>query len=346
MNLTMKDVADDLGVSRTTVSLVLKGDGDRYRISRETQEKILKRIKELNFRPNFFAKSLNAKKTNSIGVVFPNIKESSTSEMIEGIEKVLSSSNYTMTLCSSKFDKQSEVNLLDVLKYKGVDGFVIACNSPFEGEEYRYDHIESLVKDKVPVVFIDRYLPGARAHYVVQNDEKAAHQATNHLLKSGARCVGYISFDLSSSSLKNRFKGYAKALVDNSLPLIKHHVINLKKIDSHASDLEDALKDIMSHDDRPDAFLIATNGISFKALTILTNLGFAINKDFKIAKFGKDPEFLNTGMICIEQPSQEMGTKAAELVLDIIENADGFSARESHVVLEPALKALPSPHVG
>jgi len=338
--MTMKDVAAQLGVSRTTVSLVLKGDGDRYRIHPETQKKILRLAKKLDYKPNFFAAALNRRATCQVGVVFPNVFEAFMTEMVKGIEDVLYARGYTMLLSTCRFERKREQTSIEQLVYRGVDGLLLVPNAPMTGEKYNYAHIERLAGDNIPMVFIDRFLPHIGSSYVIQDDFNGARDAVTSLMRLGRTRIAYVSLDIDITSIHRRFEGYTRALGDAGMALRDDFIIKLRTRDPQSTDLSGALSRLMKRPagDRPDAFFVTTHGLSLRVLRILAAMGLALNHDFSVAKFGADPEHHPTGMLCVRQPHAEMGSRAATLLLDTISAPKSTDAARRHIVLPAVLE--------
>lgn len=339
MNVTMRDLAEQLGLSRTTVSLVLKGEAERYRISEATRRKVLERAKQLKFRPNYFAKALNLRRTGVIGIVFPNVFEHFMSEVVKGIEDVLYPAEYTMTLSTSRFDRQLEKRILEQMQYRGVDGILLMFNAPFRGHDYDYSHIRDLLRRDIPVIFVDRVLRGTRAPCVLQDDYGGAYRATDALIRAGCRRVVYVSFDIDVDTIRNRHAGYRAALVDHGRKPSPRDRILLDRRDPDSPDLGSALDRLLGARVPPDGFFVTTNGLSYKLRHLLARRGLTLNRDMRIAKFGTDPDYHASGMLCVEQPHVEMGQAAARAVLSLVNGQrDGVPQR---TVLAGTLKPPP-----
>jgi LacI family transcriptional regulator len=314
MKMTMQQIAQKLGVSRTTVSLVLKGDAAKYRINPDTARTIHDTVRTLQYTPDYLATALTAGKTKTIGVVFPNVFESFMSEVVKGIEDVLYPAGYMMILCTSRFDRNLEVRVIETLLHRGVDGLIVVFNAPFAGKPYDYSHLKKLASGSTPIVFVDRALPGVNAHSIVQDDRWAAAQATKHLIANGCRKPAYISLDIEISSIQARYQGFLDACAHAH---IKHtHEVRLKRLDSDSNDLSTALQRIFKAENRPDGLLITTHGIALKTIGLLRNMGLNVPEDVQVAKFGSDPRYLPSGALCVKQPHVEMGTVSARLIVD------------------------------
>jgi DNA-binding LacI/PurR family transcriptional regulator len=338
--LRMSDVARQVGVSRTTVSLVLKGDGGRYHINPGTQQRILDKVAELGYRPNYFARALNLGRTGTIGVVLPELFETYMAELIHGVEDVLYPAGHTLMLSTSRFDPDLERRSLEQLAHRGVDGILLVFTCPFGRPRRRAPHVAELLRGPLPTVLVDRYHPAVDSHRVVQDDEGGARAAVERLLQQGCRRVGYVSFDLDVTSLAARFRGYRSALRAAGLPVDPRQVVLLQERNAASTDLRDALAALFRSRARPDGLLVTTNGLGLKTARLLEGQGLVVGEDVRLARFGSDPEHFTSGLWLVEQPHLEMGRAAARLLLRVLgwggSRAEGASFE--HVVLPPALR--------
>ncbi len=328
---TMQNIADDLGMSRTTVSLVLTGKADRYRISRHTQERVLARVRELDFRPNYFARALNQNRSGVVGVVFPNLFEYFMTEVVKGIEDELSNRDYTMMLCTSRFDVAQERRIIRDLTHRSVDGYIVASYAPFRDESYDDAHLRELVAGPRPVVFVDRYLPYLAAHRIVQNDHESAAAVTNALMEAGCRRLLCVTFDIDITSINARLQGFRRAVATAADPKVSGHVLRVTSRSNSAEELESAIRLYAAQVHPPEGVLVTTNGMAFRTRDVLERMGYRIGTDVLLAKFGSDPPYHTSGMICLEQPHAEMGRTAARTLMSLLTEADGAPPLEQVV---------------
>lgn len=334
----MKSIAEDLQVSRSTVSFVLAGEAERRRINPETARRILERARELGFRPNYFAQALNTRKTGAIGLVFPDVHEAFMAEMLRGIDTVFARHDVTMMLCSSRMDRALEMRNIESLLYRGIDGLIIVPCADFTARPSSVPPLaERLAAEHLPVVCADRIPPGWNGHSVVQEDRAGAQRAVAQLIERGARRIGCISFDLDASSSRERIAGYDEVLAQRGLAADARWQIRLDRIDPQAEDLSGALRALLALpvDKRPDAWFVTTTGLSYRTRELLAGLLPSDVPPPPIARFGADPPFFSSGMISVVQPHHDIGRRAAELLFEAI--ADPTLA-PSHVVL-PSLLA-------
>lgn len=321
---TMKSIAEDLQVSRSTVSFVLAGEAERRRINPETANRILERARELGFRPNYFAQALNTRKTGAIGLVFPDVHEAFMAEMLRGIDGVFARHDVTMMLCSSRMDRTLEMRNIESLLYRGVDGLIIVPCAEFTAHPSAVPPLaERLAGEKLPIVCADRIPHGWNGHAVVQDDRAGAQRAVEQLIAGGARRIGCISFDLDASSSNERIAGYRDALAQRGLAADARWQVRLDRIDPQADDLSGALRALLAlpEAERPDAWFVTTTGLSYRTRELLATLA-PDDVPPPIARFGADPPFFSSGMISVIQPHHDIGRHAAELLFEAIADPD------------------------
>jgi len=322
---TMKSLAEELGLSRSTVSFVLNGEAEKRRIPPETAQRILDRAAELDFRPDFFARALNTRRTGSIGLVFPDVHEAYMSEMVRGIDEVLGQHNALMMLTSSRFDRAVELRNVQALLHRGIDGLLVVPCADFRGAASPVPPLaETLRRSSLPVVAIDRVPAGWAADAVVQDDRVSARRIVSRLLAGGARRVASVSFDLDASSVRDRHAGYLEALTDAGLSPEACLQVWLNQVNPQSGDLLAAVTRLMAlpPQERPDAWFVTTAGLAYRTREVLVPL-LAGAPLPPMARFGADPAFHDSGMLAVVQPHKALGRAAAELLFDRLEQRAG-----------------------
>jgi DNA-binding LacI/PurR family transcriptional regulator len=314
---TIDTVSAACGLSRTTVSAVLRGDAALYRISAVTAARVRDAALTLGWKPNYFARALNRKKTETIGVLFPDVFERFMGETVRGIEATLAAADCRMLLSTSRFDPDEELRAIEAFAYRGVDGLLIAPYVPFAGQPSRSAELASAI-GAMPCVVIDRVPDGmdtgaAGFGLVVQADRTAAREATRFLAQERGR-VAFLGFDLAASSVRQRLAGYREAAAELGF---QSEEVFLHELNPDSSDLSDAVAAIDSRTDRPTAWLVSTEGLAYKLASVMEGRGRKIGSEVRIARFGVDPPFFDTGLIGLRQPHRELGRTAAALLLDL-----------------------------
>ncbi|WP_321992737.1 LacI family DNA-binding transcriptional regulator [Marispirochaeta aestuarii] len=316
MKKTMKSIAQELGVSRTTVSLVLQGKGDQYRISRETQDRILETVKKENYTPNYFAQTLNAGSSRTIGIIFPDIFESFMVHMLRGIEDILSAQNYMMILMTSRFRHETEARNTEELLRRGIDGLLMAPTCGYETESPPRRHLELIDGKKLPLVMIDRITEGYTGSRVLQEDRKGGTAAAEYLIAQGCEVCTVVSLNISASSLQERIDGFTRQIPECRRLL-------LGRQDRNAGDLEKALADtVQAHRGKKLGFFCTTYGLSLRVKEILTGKGLVLHRDYTVIRFGGDPEGFSSGMASLIQPHYELGISSAQILLHLMDNPE------------------------
>lgn len=208
---SIKDIAQDLGVSKTTVSFVLNKKGDEKNISKKTQKLVLDYIKEVNYQPNQIAKSLKNGTTNTIGYLVPDISNPFFAKIGRIIEDLLWEMGYHLLIGSTDEKKEKEQLLLNMFVNRQVDGLIIA--SCFINS----DVLKSLSKQNFPMVFFDREDPEVLANYILVENKIPMKEAIQQTIDNGAKRIGLLTITPDVYSLKLRIEGYKQALLDNGL---------------------------------------------------------------------------------------------------------------------------------
>jgi len=310
MKKTMKDLAQELGISRTTVSIVLKGKADQYRISRETQQKILDLVEKEDFKPNFFARGLNRGKTDTVAVVFPDIFEEFMVEMVRGISEILEKEDHTIILMTSGFSPEREKKNLEELYYRGIDGILLIPSCGYAGTREDRSHLDQLHIKKTPTVLIDRVPDDWPGSQVIQDDFQGGVLAAEYLKTRGCVRKAVVSLDLTASSIKNRLAGFADTAEE-------YDEILLKEQNSLSPDLRDALGRFSRNPapGSPLGIFVTTSGLAVRVKEIMDDFGFVLNKTCFVVRFGEDPRGYRSGITGISQPHYRMGKEAAALLL-------------------------------
>lgn len=320
---TIKDLAAALSLSTTTVSLALSGKGDTYRIAPATRGRIEEAARLMNYRPNHLARSMRRGKTDTIGVVFPNVSETYMNNVLEGIEMVANRHGISLMIATSSFDYQIEARNIETLLDRRVDGILLVPYAPFRSEEYSNMALRRLATSGIPVVAMDRSVPGLIRHTVQGADRQAARKATELLLESGCRKPAYLGFDLIIDTLENRRKGFHEAVKNAGLSRDCRELL-VRDRNPESTDIHDWLNRLGNSGKMPDCFLVSTNGLALKLRSLMIEISGRNpgRNSYRIARFGEDAPFFPTGMVDISQPHKELGQKAILKLLALITEED------------------------
>src|ERR1700757_3686022 len=198
MAVRLKDIARDLGVSVITVSKALRDHSD---ISQETKARVLKRCKEMNYRPNLSARALVTGRTNLVGFVVPDLLQSFFSEIVRGLSSTLHSSGYTLVTTSSEQDPKLERQAVEQLIARRVDALLVAS------AQWTVEMFRRVEEAGIPYILIDRSFAGLAAHFVGVNDDEVGALATRPLAEVGCRRIAHVG-GAEISSVVGRMQGY------------------------------------------------------------------------------------------------------------------------------------------
>jgi LacI family transcriptional regulator len=330
--LQLEDISKQLGYSKTLISMVLNGKGNKYGISKKTQAAVKTAVAELDYIPNKFAKALRTGKSFFIGLIVADIANPFYSTIAKNIESVLFESGYNLMVCSTEENEEKEKLLVDMMiNQQGVDGIIVATtfkNSSFyESEKYA----------DMSIVFIDRILPLFNTNYVVIDNYGGALDIVNCLLKQNCKKISCFSITPSYiSTIEDRVNGYKEALKKNKAysddSLLRHI-----RFDHIEEDILTSLKELTEHHPDLDAIFALNNNIATCLLKVLKKKDFEKqSKKIRIACFDDIDLFniIDRPVLSVSQPVEEIGKSASLLLLDIME---GTQTTKSNVVLSTKL---------
>ena len=305
--ISLKDLAQELGVSIATVSRALRSSPE---IGQEMQERVKELARRLNYRPNPFAQSLRKEAPHVIGVVVPNLVTHYYAAVLDGVEEEAAKKGYSVISANTHEQSDAEVKAIDNFISLHVEG-IIACLSQNTTD---YSHFEEISQMDIPLVFFGRTCLPEKFSSVTANGDVAAQEATQHLIDTGSRRIAFIGGPNHLDMVKRRKHGYLEALRENKIPIDRELVV-CEKIDYDWA-LE-ATTTLLQKENRPDAILAFNDIITFAAFTAIKNLGLRIPDDVALIGFTDDvhAQYVTPRMSAIEDQSQEMGKVACQLLL-------------------------------
>ena len=309
---SLKDLAQELGVSIATVSRALRSSPE---IGQDMQAKVKELAKRLNYRPNPFAQSLRKEAPRVIGVVVPNLVTHYYAAVLDGIEDEARKEGYSVISANTHEDTEAEIRAIDNFIGLHVEG-IIACLSQNTTD---YSHFEEIANMGIPLVFFGRTCLSDRFSSVTANGDEAAYQATQHLIDTGSRRIAFIGGPNHLDMVKRRKHGYLEALRENRIP-IDRTLVACEKIDYQwALDTTTRLLNLPVGE-RPDAILAFNDIITFAAFTAIKQLGLSIPEDVALIGFTDDvhAQYVTPRMSAIEDQSHQMGKTACQLLLKSI----------------------------
>lgn len=325
--VTIKDIARQLGFSVSTVSRALKDHPD---ISVKTREAVKELAKLLGYKPNRIALNLKNSKTNTIGLIIPEVEHNFFSSIINGIEEVAYENNYYVMVFQSSESYMREMLNVQALATNRVDGVLVS----YSKETHDFSHFKQLIEYEIPLVFFDRVVTDLHADTVVSDDFHGAYNAVEHLIKRGCKKIALYSSPRHMRISKDRHDGYKKALEDNGM---KYNLDLIYSCDTY----EDAMKiskSILKKQDRPDGVFAVNDMTAIGVIKTAKELGISIPDELKVVGFENcnsaiviDPE-----LTTVDQFGYELGKQAATLLLKRIDEQD-FNYKTENIVVKPKL---------
>ncbi len=313
MQVTMKDIADDVGVSTATVSRVLNGKGP---VSEEVKSAVLASVDRLGYRPNVIGRSLRLSRTFVIGVLIPDISNPFFGEMVRAIEDRALDAGYAVMTCSSGEDLVREQRYVEVMLDRSVDGVLVAVTDSFSSD------LAPLIETETPIVLIDRILESMPLDSITIDNEGAAELAVSYLISRGYKRIGVVAGPERVSTATGRLAGCQRALAARGFPLSESYLFSGDYLEE--SGLA-AGRELIRMQNPPDAVLVTNNLMTLGFFRAVVEAGWRVPHDLAIIGFD-DSDWASLAtptLTVVDQSPYEMGARAVKLLLDRL-RADGM----------------------
>lgn len=331
MAVRLKDIALDLGVSVVTVSKVLRNHRD---ISEDTRQRVLQRMKELNYRPNLTARALITGRSYTVGLVVPDLLHPFFTHVAKSISGVLRQQGYALLIASSEDDPNLEAEEIDRMLARSVDAMIIAS------AQTSADAFRPLEAHKTPYILIDRSVAGAGATFIGVDDHKVGRLATEHLIEQGCRRIAHIRGDGVSPAI-GRLEGYIAAMEHHGrTPLVVPIATGAN--DRGAVGGYEAGLELLRQKDPPDGIFCFNDPIALGVMRAILDSGLSIPGDVAVVGCGNllYSDFLRIPLSTVDQDSGGLGEQTAALTLAAIEHKNGGPPKT--VLVEPRIVARAS----
>ena len=305
--VSLKDLAQELGVSIATVSRALRSSPE---IGKEMQQRVKDLAQRLNYRPNPFARSLRRESPRVIGVVMPNLVSHYYAAVLDGIEDEAAKAGYSVISANSHEDFAAEARAIDNFISLHVEG-IVACLAQ---DTTDYSHFEELAAMGIPLVFCGRTCLPDRFSSVTANGDEAARQATQHLIDTGSSRIAFLGGPNHLDMVRRRKHGYLEALRDNRIA-IDRTLVACDRIDYNVA--MKAAGQMLARPDRPDAILAFNDTITFAAFAAIKHMGLSIPDEVALIGFTDDAHaaYVTPRLSAIVDQSHLMGVTACRMLL-------------------------------
>ncbi|WP_129724244.1 LacI family DNA-binding transcriptional regulator [Xylanivirga thermophila] len=316
--VTMKDIADRLGVSNVTVSKALN---DKEGVSEELRTKIKKTANEMGYRYNTAAKSIRKGYNYNIGVVvaekFTNDVQSFYFKFYHHISKILENYQYFGMLHILTYAEERELMLPKMYNEMKVDGLIILG-------QISKAYIEILKEVDVPVVFLDFYDEHGEFDCVISDNFYSAYEITNYLINKGHTKIAFVGNIYATSSIQDRFLGYYKSLLEHGMQLDKEYIISDR-------DNDGKLIDLSIPKNLPTAFVCNCDRIAYNLAKKLNEQGYRIPEDCSIVGFDNDifSTLSDLKLTTVEVNMKEMAETAIKIIMSKVQDSNKKYGRVS-----------------
>lgn len=321
--ITIKDIARILGISPSTVSRALKDHPD---INTDTKKAVNELARKLKYQPNAVALSLKNSRSNTIGIIIPEIVHYFFSSVISGIEDVASQKGYTVIICQSNESFAREVSNANALLSHRVDGILISISK----ETNSFDHFVNLQEGGIPLVFFDRIAPEINADQIITDDIDASYNATRHLIETGRTRIAHFAGPQGLVIGRDRLQGYINALTEAGLPIDNRLIIEADTFEK----ARNTVGEMLDAGIVPDGIFAVNDMTAIGAMQTMMKRGYKVPDDVSIVGFsdGYLSGVTDPHLSSVDQHGYEMGTTAAEMLFHRI-----LSDEEEYV---PEIKVL------
>ena len=329
--VTLKQIAEELGISITTVSKALKEYPD---VSKKTRKLVRETASLLNYKPNSFAVNLRTKESKTIGLIIPEIVHHFFSSVIKGIISQAEKKGYLVITLQSNESYELERKQIDLLLSKRVDGVLISLANGTAD----YKHLTEIIENDTPLVMFDKISKVVKCSKVIIDDRKAAYKATQYLISIGCKRIAHFRGPLLPQNSIDRFLGYKQALADNNLiydaSLV--YLLNDMSFEEGKFYANQLLKD---HKD-VDGIFINTDLVAIGAISEFNKKGIKVPEQINIIGFSNwfMSSVISPSLTTVNQPGFQMGKKAFKILFkEIKDRKKNKSISYKEVILETDL---------
>jgi DNA-binding LacI/PurR family transcriptional regulator len=323
-NKTILDIARELKLSPSTVSRALNNHPD---INTNTKKLVNQVAQSMGYVPNPIALGLKKNRTSTIGVIVPEIKHDFFASAISGIEEVAYRSGFTIILCQSNESYEREVLNTLLLIHHRVAGIIVSISQTTQNGE----HFNELNNHRIPLVFFDRVCKDVKASKVTIDDKKSAYNAVHYLVQKGYNKIAHLGGPVELDICEKRYQGYREALEEGNLNFNPDLVLSGGL---HEQDGYSMMDDLLNKKNSIDAIFAVNDPVAIGAFQRIKEAGLKIPKDIGIVGFSnnKIAGLLEPQLTTVNQPSFNMGKRAAEIMVELI--------NKGNIDIEPIIEIL------
>jgi LacI family transcriptional regulator len=328
MTVRMKDIAKELGLSTVTVSKVFNNHTD---ISPATRERVLRRMRELNYKPSLHARGLATGHSSMIGLIVPDLVHAYFSEVAKSLSQVLRQKGLGLLIADSDEDVELENQEIEQMMRRQVDALIVVSCQPDA------QHLRKVQDQDFPLILIDRRFDELKANYVGTDNVLVGDMATEHLINIGRRKIAHICGKNVSTS-RDRLTGYRNALARHGIEVPKNFVVSRDLGDKFGDTTgREAMQKLLALRTCPDAVFCYNDPAAIGAMNAIISAGLRIPEDIAVIGSGniRYAESFRVPLSSIEVSSVAMGEEAGKLVFDVVDQKR--KTRPKSVLIRPKL---------
>lgn len=306
-------IANEAGIAVSTTGFILNGKARKMKISEKTEQRVLAIAKDLGYVPNALAKNLRRNRSGIIGLLYNHLKHHWADDSLKGVRSVLSGTEYSPFLSTHEFDAnllEKEVELM--LQHR----FDAIISVPFKEGRETYQRI---IENGTPLIFLNDTIQGmSDVDMVAWNAREASKTAINHLVSLGRKDIGFLGWNNGRRMIRARGEAYRSYLKREGIDF-REDWMRLFPLEA---DISASVVEMFSKRDRPDALFCGLDIYGIQAIGALEGMGLRVPDDVAVVGMGNQPgsEFPSIGLSTVNSPNEQIGVKAAELALELIEN--------------------------
>ncbi|MAW94424.1 MULTISPECIES: LacI family DNA-binding transcriptional regulator [unclassified Leeuwenhoekiella] len=318
---SLRDIAEVLNVSTTTVSFVLNGKGEEKKISKQLIERVENYLKEIDYKPNLIARSLRTGNSHIIVFMVEDVSNHFFSKVGRILEDISYKHDYRVLFCSTENDAKRTREHIEIFKERQVDGFIIVPPPGIKEE------IQDLKNNGLPVVLFDRKIEGIDIDSVLLNNYEGAKQTTQHLIDQGFKKIAFITIDLDQNQMHDRLKGYKQTVKEAGLD---EYILTLPYDTDRVAESRKKIKDFIAAHPELDSVFFATNYLSQSGIKTLHQIDSNLVSNLGIISFDDSYffEMYAPTISAYAQPIELMGKELMRIMFDRIKQKSEPSKHE------------------
>lgn len=318
-SITIKDIAKRLGISKSTVSRAL---GDKSDVHPETKKRILELASSLQYAPNALAINLKQQRTNTIGVIVPETINSFFARALGGIQTLADVAGVNVMICQSNESHITEKKNVRSLMSNRVDGMIVSISQETDDSA----PFKTFIDKGFPLVFFDRICDDIQASRVVTDNYEVTCEGTRHLIEQGCKHIAFVAGPQHIYNSRNRLRAYIDTLRQHQIPINDFYIL---QTGFRNTKVEEYTRYLINLPQRPDAVFAINDMAAIEMIHVMRRAGLRVPEDIAVLGFNNEDvgNFIEPSLSTIDQPAHQMGSTAAELLINHI-NHPGIPPEE------------------